>query len=115
MRWTPYDVMHTRRLAEDRALTGEGEGMCPVCGAVRVRHYTYPSTRPSGPTVIGYAWCAQCHRYASSTAPQRPGDRIEDVLSEAEHDLFDNDLFGLLGHLDALWDAGRLGDRPGAG
>jgi|SRR5579859_806342 len=94
------------------------ERECPRCHAVAVRTYGYPSYRRASPSLIAYSWCHNCHRFAGTTGPLPSGFRFSDPLGNLSDDerLEFYDRLGpgmaFLGHLDSLWDKGKLPQRP---
>lgn len=111
--WIGFDTAQLDALGRSaKSESSTTERTCPACGNRCVRSYRYFSSRVTGPTVISYVWCACCHRYAGSTGPRPPGLDLEDPLTPEDHRRLDRDLTALLGHLDHLWEAGRLPQRP---
>ncbi len=107
--WTTYDTSEGQFLAEQARRDGlDRELVCPACSERRVRTYRYFSSRTTGPTVISYAWCANCHRYQGGTGPRPPSLSLDDPLDQSDHERYDHDLFGLLAYLDRLWEEGVL-------
>lgn len=111
--WTGFDTAQIDALG--RSAKGEGgdtERTCPACGHRAIRGYRYFSSRLTGPTVISYVWCSHCRRWAGSTGPRPPGLDLDDPLTPEDHRKLDRDLPALLGHLDRLWETGKLPQRP---
>jgi len=110
--WHTYTTREIETLARTGGgLTDEGEQLCPACGHRTVRRYLHEHQGPQRTVRMSYVWCSNCHRYSSSTGPSiasiyefdDPGETSAELRA-----LRDSDLFGLLDHLDALWDAGVL-------
>lgn len=110
--WHTYTTRETETLARSGGgLTDNAEQTCPACGHRAVRRYLYEHQGPRGPVRMSYAWCTNCHRYTSSTGPSIAGMYTFDDPGETSAELRtlrDSDLFGLLDHLNTLWDAGVL-------
>ncbi len=107
--WAMYDEAEIRILGKQARQEGlDHERTCPVCGQQSVRTYRYFSSRLTGPTLISYVWCSRCRRYAGSTGPRPPTLALEDPLTVADRKRLEGDIFGLLLHLDQLWEEGKL-------
>lgn len=115
-KWTSYNSTQISLLAEKAEEEGfQNERSCPVCARRKVRTYGYLSSRTTGPTLISYSWCSNCHRFWGGTGPRPVGLRLDDPLDESEHERYDHDLDALLDHLDQLWDEGVLPQVPRSG
>jgi hypothetical protein len=113
--WRVYSSAEQAALPRWSIFTDDpAERRCPVCGAVAVRVYMYPSDRNGRPTLISYNWCSNCHRFAGWTAPKPAGLELTDPLdslSHAERLELEGDQPAFLERLDLLWDGGDLPQR----
>lgn len=84
-----------------------------MCGQRAVRRYYHEMGGGARGHAVGmsYTWCANCHRYNSSTGVPR-SDRydFDDPSSKDQRlaRLQREDLLGLLDYLDELWGRGVL-------
>jgi hypothetical protein len=89
----------------------QGERTCPECGNLSVRQYIYRSVRRQQASLVGYAWCRRCQRFAGSVGPMPAGlgftDPLENLTPEERVEIED-DLDTFFGRLDALWDSRSL-------
>jgi hypothetical protein len=110
--WRIYDSDEIAALAASaKGLSDSSERVCPVCGHRSVRRYLYDYAEGSRPVGMSYVWCANCHRYSGSTGlPFAERYEFADPATESRQlrQLRNTDLFGLLDHLDSLWDSGVL-------
>ena len=85
-----------------------------MCGHEAVRKYVHEHEGPGRTVWMYYSWCSHCHRYSSSTGPSQAEKYLFDdpgANSKELRRLRKTDLFGLLDHLDLLWDNGVLPQR----
>ena len=90
------------------------ERVCPACGATDVRSYLYKSDRNGRPTIIGYSWSTNCHRYTGSTSAYPDGLTFNDPMEELppeERDRLQYNLDQLFEYLNEQWDIGSLPQR----
>jgi hypothetical protein len=114
-RWRNFDYDQIQALARGpRFRDAPGERACPACGVRAVRSYLHAGERLGNPIVMGYTWCANCHRYNGSTGPKPEGLEFDDPLERLpppERSELGQDLISLLTYLDRLWDEGVLPQR----
>jgi rubredoxin len=113
IRWRPFEPDQIAALAAGpRFIEAPAERVCPACGVTAVRSYLHGGERLGNPIVMGYTWCANCHRYSGSTGPKPPGLEFDDPLERRPPDEHRNlGLIRLLIYLDRLWDEGVLPQR----
>ncbi|HEV2782190.1 MAG TPA: hypothetical protein VGX25_22595 [Actinophytocola sp.] len=106
-RWREYSREQVDALASSAPpITDPAERTCPACGATAVRKYIYEGSRLGRPISFSYVWCGNCHRYSSSTGIGISDHYDFDDPADASptlRSLRDDNLFGLLDHLDAMW------------
>ena len=110
--WKNFDTEQLRALAAGTPfLQDPGERLCPACGVRDVRSYLYKSDRDGRPTLIGYSWSTNCHRFDGSTGPYPTGMTFDDPMDDMpaqDRKRLRGDLDQLFAYLDELWDNGRL-------
>jgi hypothetical protein len=115
IRWRTFEPAQISVLVRGpRFIDTPVERVCPVCGVKAVRSYLQAGERLGNPIVMGYTWCANCHRYSSSTGPKPVGLEFDDPLDRLPPDerrSLQQDLVALLNHLDQLWNDGLLPQR----
>ena len=113
--WKNFDAQQLKALTTGTSfLQNPRERVCPACGATDVRAYLYKSDRNGRPTLIGYAWSTNCHRYAGSTGPYPDGLTFDDPMDDLppeERDRLQYNLEKLFKYLDEKWDEGLLPQR----
>ena len=113
--WKNYDARQLQELSTGTPfLQDPRERVCPACGATDVRSYLYKSDRNGRPTLIGYSWSTNCHRYSGSTGPYPDGLIFDDPMDQLSPDIRDRlqyDLDQLFEYLDEQWDRGSLPQR----
>jgi len=111
MAWSNYVDDEVARLAAPPFIEDQGERTCPACGRRTVRQYLYRSLQRQRPSLIGYAWCRSCQRFAGSTGPMPAGLTFDDPLDGLTTDervAIERDLDHFFRRLDKLWDQGVL-------
>jgi hypothetical protein len=115
IRWRTFEPDQIAALAAGpRFIEAPAERVCPACGVTAVRSYLHRGERLGDPIVMGYTWCANCHRYSGSTGPKPPGFEFDDPLERLPPDerrRLHQSLIGLLHYVDQLWDDGVLPQR----
>lgn len=113
-KWTHYITEELDSLAQNRVpLTSREERLCPACGHKSVRSYFHEMSGGARghPVGMSYIWCANCHKYNSSTGVPRSDRYNFDDPSETDRELARlrrHDLLALLDYLNELWDRGVL-------
>ena len=112
MSWASFSGDEVAALTQGKSFFADpGERVCPACGGQRLRAYVTSPPAARRPTLVSYAWCAECRKFVGTRARHPEGLVFADplaVLSEAERRELERSLVGFLAHLDRLWDDGVL-------